>query len=252
MSLPRPTALIAEDEPLLRAELVELLGSLWPELAIVAQAATGFDAVRMLDEHRPSIVFLDIQMPGLSGLEVARKAGDRAHVVFVTAYDEYALAAFEEGAVDYLVKPIVASRVARAVQRLKARVAAPPADLARLLDALARTPAEPPSYLRWVNASVGTTIRLIDVEEVCYFKADLKYTVAVTATGESMLRKPIRELAEALDPRLFWQIHRSTLVNVKAVAGVTRDLRGRLRVKLKQRPEVLPVAESCVHLFRPT
>jgi len=245
-----PTALIAEDEPLLQAELAEVLGQLWPELRIVACTGDGMEALRLLVLHQPTILFLDIQMPSMSGLDVAKHAAARAHVVFVTAYDQYAIAAFDQGAVDYVMKPINLPRVATTVQRLKERVLQPPADLSNVLAELGQRRGESRSFLRWVNASVGTSIKLITVDEICYFKADSKYTLVVTSLGESLIRKPIKELSEELDPAMFWQIHRSTLVNVGAIAGVDRDLRGHLQVKLKQRPERLPVSESYTHLFR--
>jgi len=242
--------IVAEDEPLLRAELAEQLTKLWPELEIVGQAADGVEALRLLVIKKPDIVFLDIQMPGMTGLEVARQAAGRCHIVFVTAFDQYAIAAFEQGAVDYVMKPISLPRLATTVTRLKDRIALPPADLSSVVGQIQRQAVENKVYLRWVNASVGNTIKLITVEEICYFKADSKYTLVATPTAESLIRKPIRELTDELDPNLFWQIHRSTLVNVGAIAGVTRDVRGNLQVKLKQRPELLAVSESYNHLFR--
>jgi len=242
--------IIAEDEPLLRAELAEQLTKLWPDLEIVGQAADGVEALRLLVIKKPDIVFLDIQMPGMTGLEVARQAAGRCHIVFVTAFDQYAIAAFEQGAVDYVMKPISLPRLATTVTRLKDRIALPPADLSSVVGQIQRQSVENKVYLRWVNASVGNTIKLITVEEICYFKADSKYTLVATPTAESLIRKPIRELTDELDPNLFWQIHRSTLVNVGAIAGVTRDVRGNLQVKLKQRPELLAVSESYNHLFR--
>jgi len=244
------TALIAEDEPLLQEGLVEALAGLWPELDIVGRASDGIEALRLLVMHRPTVLFLDIQMPGMTGLEIARQAAGRCHIAFVTAFDQYAIAAFDEGAVDYVMKPINLGRLATTVQRLKDRIAQPPADLSGLLGQLARQKVEDKGYLRWINASVGTTIKLITVDEVCYFKADSKYTLVVTPGAESLIKKPLTELTDELDPSVFWQIHRSTLVNVNAVAGVTRDIRGHLQVKLKQRPELLPVSESYTHLFR--
>ncbi len=246
----RPTVLIAEDEPLLREELVEMLRKLWPELDVVAQTDDGIDALRLLTRHQPTVMFLDIQMPGMTGLEVAKQAAGRSHCAFVTAYDQYAIAAFDQGAVDYVMKPVSLPRLATTVQRLKGRVGSTPADLSNLLTDLARQKSESRSYLRWVNASVGTSIKLITVEEICYFRADTKYTLVVTPGAESLIRKPIKELVDELDPNLFWQIHRSTLVNVNAIAGVTRDMRGHLQVKLKQRTEALPVSEGYTHLFR--
>jgi len=245
-----PTALIAEDEPLLADELADSLGRLWPELEIVARARDGIEAVRMVDEHRPDVVFLDIQMPGMTGLDVAKQLGTRAHVVFVTAFDQHAITAFEQGAVDYVLKPVAVPRLATAVSRVKERLGRAPADLSGLLRDLAAQRGDGRNYLRWVNASVGQTIKLITVEEICYFKADSKYTLVVTPTAESLIKKPIRELCDELDPGQFWQIHRSTLVNVNYVAGVSRDFRGHLQLKLKQRNETLPVSESYNHLFR--
>jgi DNA-binding LytR/AlgR family response regulator len=247
---PSVTALVAEDEPLLQQELCESLATLWPELAIAGRACNGIEALRLLALHRPTVLFLDIQMPGLTGLDVAKQAAGRAHVVFVTAYDQHAIAAFDQGAVDYVMKPVSLPRLAATVQRLKDRIAQPPADLSGILASLALQRGEARGYLRWVNASAGTTIKLITVDEICYFKADAKYTLVVTHAAESLIKKPIKELTDELDPQQFWQIHRSTIVNVSSIAGVTRDLSGHLKVKLKQRPELLPVSESYTHLFR--
>lgn len=244
-----PTALVAEDEATLRHQLVEQLGQLWPDLTIVAEAADGVQALRLLDEHRPDVLFLDIQMPGATGLEVARQASGRCHVVFVTAYDEYAVAAFEQGAVDYVLKPISAARLFTTVSRLKQRFAAPPARLDAVLDRIGGG-APQKTYLRWINASVGQNLKLITVDEIAYFQADNKYTRVVTGDGEALIRKPLKELVEELDPQQFWQIHRSTLVNASAIAGVTRDFRGRMLVKLKRRDDALLVSDSYTHLFR--
>lgn len=245
-----PTAVIAEDEPVLRTQLRELLGAVWPGLQIVATAEDGLQAARALQEHAPDVLFLDIQMPGLSGLEVARQASGQHHVVFVTAYDQYAVAAFEEGAVDYVVKPLNAGRLSTACARVKSRLSAAPADLENLLRVLARMSVPGQSYLRWINASMGADVKLITVDEVHYFQADTKYTRVVTAGGESLIRKSLKELLDELDPALFWQIHRSTVVNVGAIAGVARDFTGRLTVKLKDRKETLAVSQPFAHLFR--
>jgi DNA-binding LytR/AlgR family response regulator len=242
------TAIVAEDEATLRQQLVEQLGQLWPELTIVAEAADGIAALRLLGEHRPDILFLDIQMPGATGLEVARQVNGRSRVVFVTAYDEHAVTAFEQGAVDYVLKPISAARLFTTVTRLKERLASPPPRLDAVLPAIA--PATTKNYLRWINASVGQNLRLITVDEIAYFQADSKYTRVVTADSEALIRKPLKELADELDPNQFWQIHRSTMVNVANVAGVTRDFRGRMLVKLKGRNETLQVSDSYTHLFR--
>lgn len=245
----RPRALIAEDEPRLREQLAERLANLWPELEIAAIVGNGVDAVQALDRHRPNILFLDIQMPGLSGLDVARYASNRCHVAFITAYDEYAIAAFEQGAVDYVLKPFTTARLATAIGRLKDRLVVPPADLSELLARLSGI-ANQGSYLRWINASVGKVVKLITVDEICYFQADNKYTLVVTPQSESLIQKTIKELSDDLDPQIFWQIHRSTLVNVNAIASVDRNVRGRVSVKLKERNESLPVADAYVHLFR--
>jgi DNA-binding LytR/AlgR family response regulator len=186
----------------------------------------------------------------MTGIDVARHASGRCHVVFVTGYDQFAIAAFDQGAVDYVLKPVTLPRLATTLARLKERLARPPADLSGVLRQLGATARDAKNYLRWVNASVGQTIKLITVDEICYFKADSKYTLVVTAANESLIKKPIKELIDELDPQLFWQVHRSTLVNVNAIAGVTRDYRGHLQVKLKQRPEQLAVSESYMHLFR--
>jgi DNA-binding LytR/AlgR family response regulator len=245
----QPRALIAEDEPKLREQLAERLTQLWPELELVAAVGDGNDAVRALEQHRPNILFLDIQMPGLSGLDVARYASNRCHVVFITAYDEYAVAAFEQGAVDYVLKPFNAARLGVAIGRVKEKLATPPADLSELLLRLTGI-SHQGSYLRWINASLGKAVRLITVDEICYFQADNKYTRVVTPNAESLIHKPIKDLAEELDPAVFWQIHRSTLVNVNAIESVGRNARGALFVKLKQRAESLPVSDAYVHLFR--
>ena len=231
----------------MREELAELLGSLWPELDLVAQAGDGIEALRALEAHAPDVLFLDIQMPGLTGLEVARQASGRCHVVFVTAYDQHTLAAFEQGAADYVLKPANAARLATTVTRLKERIGRQAPALEGLLRELGGGSR---GFLRWINASHGQAVRVITVDDVCYFQADSKYTRVVTASEESLIRKPIKELCDELDPACFWQIHRSTIVNVHAVAGVVRDLRGRTQVRLRKRQELLPVSEGYVHLFR--
>src|SRR5687767_10985387 len=195
--------------------------------------------MRALATCAPDVMFLDIQMPGINGLEVAAAASGRCHVVFVTAYDRYAVSAFEQGAVDYVMKPPSSARIAQAVQRVRERLATRPANLEGLLEQLAgRLDGKRPEYLRWVTASQGSETRLITVEEIHYFRSDSKYTMVATADQESLIRIPIRELAERLDPALFWQIHRGTLVNVNCIAGVARDFRGHLQLRLKQRSEM--------------
>lgn len=248
---------IAEDEELLRNALSKLLAQAWPQLRIVAECEDGGSALEAIAEHQPEVAFLDIRMPGLTGLEVAEavvEASPKTQIVFVTAYDQYAIDAFDKGAVDYLLKPISPERLAATVQRLQARLAqgAPDAEaLAALVRQLgARLPAGPAEPLVWVTASAGKDTRLIMVDDVAYFQADHKYTVVMTADGESLLRKPIRELLEVLDPAIFKQIHRSTIVNLKAIASIARDDTGKGTVKLKSRPETLTVSQPFMALFR--
>jgi DNA-binding LytR/AlgR family response regulator len=248
---------IAEDEELLRNELSKLLAQAWPQLQIVAECEDGGSALEAIAEHQPEVAFLDIRMPGLTGLEVAAAASEASpgtQVVFVTAYDQYAIDAFDKGAVDYLLKPISPERLAATVQRLQTRLAqgAPDAEaLAALIRQLgARLPAGPAEPLVWITASAGKDTRLIMVDDVAYFQADHKYTVVMTVEGESLLRKPIRELLEVLDPAIFKQIHRSTIVNLKAIASIARDDTGKGMVKLKSRPETLTVSQPFMALFR--
>ncbi len=243
-------AVIAEDEPVLREELRRALADLWPELVVCAEAPDGVEALKAVEAHAPDILFLDIEMPAMSGLEVARFVGGKCHVVFVTAYDKYAVAAFEQGAIDYVMKPFSPARIATALARVKERAAGVPANLDGLLKALAEAGKGTREHLRWITASVGSEIRLITVEEICYFQADNKVTLVITADAESAIRRTIRELNAELDPEVFWQIHRSTLVNINAVSGVHRDLGGQLRVRLKNRPETLLVSSTYVSLFK--
>jgi DNA-binding LytR/AlgR family response regulator len=243
-------AVIAEDEPVLRYELRNTLAKLWPELMICSEAQDGIEALHALETHAPDILFLDIQMPGMSGLEVARQASGKCHVAFVTAYDKYAVAAFEQGAVDYVMKPFSPARLATTVSRLKEKVQCTPANLDGLLKALADATKGAKEYLRWITASQGKDLRLITVDEICYFQADHKYTLVVTPEQQSLIRRPIRELIDELDPQMFWRIHRGTVVNVNAIGGMHREIGGRLRVKLKQCKETLLVSESYEHLFR--
>ncbi|MFD2365646.1 LytR/AlgR family response regulator transcription factor [Pseudoduganella sp. GCM10020061] len=249
------SCVIAEDEALLRDALVQMLGEAWPELEIVAAVDDGGAALEAIDRLKPDVAFLDIRMPGLTGIEVAgamASASPGTQIVFVTAYDQYAIDAFDKGAVDYLQKPVSKDRLAHTVARLKARAGADAAKLAELLKVLA--PAMPPKArhepLVWLTASTGTETRLIMIEDVAYFQSDSKYTVVMTSQGESLLRKPIRELLEVLDPAVFKQIHRSTIVNLRAIASVTRDETGRGVVKLKNRPETLTVSQPFMALFK--
>jgi DNA-binding LytR/AlgR family response regulator len=241
-------ALIAEDEPLLAAEIREELGRLWPELSICAIVHDGHAALREIDHHQPQVLFLDVQMPGPSGIEVARVAGTRAHIVFITAFDHYAVQAFEEGAVDYLLKPLDPARLARALRRVKDRLTRPPSDLSGLLERLQRGPAT--ERLRWITVLHGRDVQLITVEDVCYFRADNKYIAVVTADGESLITTPLKELVERLDPVVFWQIHRGVIVNVNSIKSVRRTLAGHLELHLKQRTETLRVSAANAHLFK--
>jgi DNA-binding LytR/AlgR family response regulator len=249
---------IAEDEALLREALVQLLAAAWPELEVAAACEDGGAALEAIAAHQPDVAFLDIRMPGLSGLEVAAALAEcspRTQVVFVTAYDQYAIDAFERGAVDYLQKPVAPERLAATVRRLKTRAAAGGADPAALAAMLRQLGAGLPAAERapplvWLTASAGTETRLIMVDDIAYFQSDTKYTVVMTAEGEALLRKPIRELLEVLDPAIFKQIHRSTIVNLKAIASIARDDMGRGVVRLKTRPETLAVSQPFMALFR--
>jgi len=243
-----PTALIAEDEPMLRAQLKSRLAEAWPELAIIAEAANGADALAMVDAHQPDIVFLDIRMPVKSGIEVARALEGRCHAVFVTAYDEYAVTAFDEGAVDYVLKPVSPERIAKVVARLKSRLASAPLDLTAVLARLAAR--EGGGFLKWIRASLGATMKLVDVVDVLYFQAEDKYTKVVTAAGDAHIKKPIKELFEELDPETFWQIHRATIVNLRAVAKIERDWRDQPVISLRDRDEKLTVSRTFAHRFK--
>jgi len=244
------TAVIADDEPLLRASLKAALGQAWPELEIVAEAANGAEAVHAVREHQPAFVFLDIEMPVMNGLEAARAIGEQAHVVFVTAYDRYAVEAFERGAVDYVLKPASLERLAETVKRLKTRLGKPAAPLDDLLGELARRIAPGADRLQWLQASLGNTLKLVNVDEVVYFQSDTKYTRVVTKDAEALVKKTLRELAAELDARHFWQVHRGTIVNIRAIASVTSDDTGRREITLKDRPEKLEVSRTFAHLFK--
>jgi DNA-binding LytR/AlgR family response regulator len=262
-----PRAVLADDERLMREQMRARLGEVWPELEVVAEAKNGLEAVQAVQANQPEIVFLDIRMPGLTGVEAARQIAqlefdDDAllpEIVFVTAYDQYAIEAFEQGVADYVLKPAERDRLALTVERLKKRLAtrgtvdaAPSAPIQQLLHKLSAhvSPAGGPGYLKWIQASVGSTIQMIPVADVLFFISDEKYTRVQTPQIEALIRKPIKELVDELDPQLFWQIHRSTLVNVNAVAGVARDFRGRQIVSVKGHPEKLEVSRSYAGLFK--
>ncbi len=243
-----PRALLAEDEPLLRAQLKAKLREVWPELAIVAEAGNGDEALRLTLEHEPDVAFLDIRMPEKSGVEVARELDGRCHIVFVTAYDEYAVTAFDEGAVDYVLKPVTAERLARVAQRLRTRLAATPLDLSAVIAKLAEHQAAAP--LKWIRASLGNAMKLIPIEDVLYFQAQDKYTQVVTRDGDALIRKPIKELYDELDPESFWQIHRGTIVNLRAIASVERDWRDQPVITLRDREEKLTVSRTFAPRFK--
>jgi DNA-binding LytR/AlgR family response regulator len=306
MSSPPPRAVLADDERLMREQLRERLQQAWPELQIVAEAKNGLEAVQLVQQHAPDIVFLDIRMPGLTGVEAARQiaqlhlvgnAQDHAtpdttpeapisepwlpEVVFITAYDQYAVEAFEQGVADYVLKPAEPERLKLTVERLKKRLALrgtgadglahTQADseaqdghgalrqegpngprMQQLLHQLSHqlNPGGAPARLQWIQAAVGSAIQMIAVDEVLFFISDEKYTRVQTAQVEALIRKPIKELIDGLDPQQFWQIHRSTLVNVKAISGVTRDFRGRQIVSVKGHREQLEVSRSYAGLFK--
>jgi len=242
-------ALIAEDEPMLRAQVRSRLSDAWPDLSEIIEAENGEHALALVLERAPDVVFLDIRMPRKSGLDVARALAGRCHVVFVTAYDEYAIAAFDEGAIDYLLKPVTAERMAKVVARVKARLASPPLDLAALLRKLAARD-EATAPLKWIRASLGNTMQMIAVADVVYFRAEDKYTKVVTRDAEALIRKPIKDLYDELDQETFWQIHRATIVNLQAIARIERDFRDQPVITLKSRPERLTVSRTFAHRFK--
>ena len=249
------TCVVAEDEALLRRSLLEQLQRAWPALRVVAECDDGASALEAIAEHRPEVAFLDIRRPGLSGRGVAAASAEASpgtRIGFVSAYDQYAVDSFERGAIDYLLKPISAERLDATVQRLQARGGSDAVALAALLERIGplRPREDAPPPLTWITASAGRETRLVLVEDVAYFRADNKYTTVVTEEGEALLRTPIRDLLEVLDPTMFKQIHRSTIVNLKAIAGITRDDSGRGTVRLKSRPETLAVSQTFMPLFR--
>jgi len=250
-----PKAIIADDEEQLRIYLRSKLSGLWPELDICAEAENGLKALELIDKNRPEIAFLDINMPGLSGLEVARSITCDCRVVFITAYDQYAIEAFENEAIDYLLKPVGQERLAKTVKRLQQQIAdrpPSPADLALTLERFMATMKnrEAPGFLKWIKVRHGEDLRLISVGEVCYFKAEDKYTVVKTPTGESLIKKSIQQLATALDPDQFWRIHRGTIINVNFIDRINRSFAGRMTIKLEDLPETLTVSRSYSHLFK--
>ena len=252
------TAIIAEDEPILRAQLKSKLAKLWPELTVVADVGDGELALEAIAEHRPHFAFLDIRMPEMTGVEVARSlAGNRdlkCHVVFVTAYDEYAVQAFEANAVDYVLKPYSDERLQTAIDRLKQRLATapmpPPQDLVALVASIAAKMNPGGEKLKWIKASVGSTLKLIPIEDVLFFQSGEKYTLVATREMDALIRTPIKEILDGIDPDRYWQIHRATIVNAAAIESVSRDFRGQATVKVKGRKENLIVSRPFSHLFK--
>ena len=245
------TALIAEDEPLMRERLLGALKLVWPELIIAGVANNGVEAVDLWNQHRPDVAFLDIRMPGKTGLEVAAEIGDAAHIVFITAFDEYAVQAFENGAADYLLKPVETDRLATAVARVKKRLNSAPADLTGLLGHLLNQNAKSTaSKLKWIRASLGNHTKLINVEEVLFFQSDTKYTRIVLKESEALVRTPLKELIDGLDEEIFWQVHRGTIINANAIDRAVREGPEKLVVHIKGHKEKLPVSRQYFHLFK--
>lgn len=254
------SALIVDDETPMRAQLIARLKEVWPELHIIAEAGNGIAAIEQAELHQPDIIFLDIRMPGKSGIEAARQLSQQAHIVFVTAYDEYAIEAFKHGAMDYLLKPVDAERLRMTCERLKQRLvakkpASPDTEKADQIETMLRqimqhSQGGKPDYLRWIQASVGTSLRMVSAKEILFFRSDEKYTRVQTEHAEFLIRKSLKELEDELDPDEFWRIHRSTLVRVDAIAEVTRDFRGRQLIQLKGHPEKLEVSRNHSHLFQ--
>ncbi|HEY9101579.1 LytTR family DNA-binding domain-containing protein [Chitinimonas sp.] len=256
---PAPTAVIADDERLMREQIVARLKEAWPELVIAGEATNGREAVAMVRTQQPDIAFLDIRMPEMTGVEAARAISDLCHVVFVTAYDQYAIEAFQQGAVDYLLKPADPERLKLTVERLKSRLDKKPEGMDALLDQLAQrlggaaaavVENKPKEYLRWIQVSVGNAIRMIPTEDILFFRAEDKYTRVQTTNFEGLIRKPIKELVDEIDPDEFWQIHRAILVKVDAIDQVTRDIRGQQIVQMRGSNEKLEVSRSFNHLFK--
>ncbi|HXR93206.1 MAG TPA: LytTR family DNA-binding domain-containing protein [Steroidobacteraceae bacterium] len=247
-----PSAVIAEDEPLIRGEIRDTLSSLWPELTLLAQVDNGIQALAALERLTPDILFLDIHMPGVNGLEVAQRLSGKVHVVFISAFDRYAIEAFEHGALDYVVKPVSPARMKITIERLKTRLRQPPADLSKIASLLKGIATTEPEYLKWLTVPHGSELRVVATAEISYLRADRKYTTLATSYGTFLINSSLREMKEKLDPKMFWQIHRSVIVNVGAIEVIYRTFRGALEVKLKDRSELLPVSAAHSHLFTQT
>lgn len=250
---PGLTALIAEDEGAQRQELRATLAALWPELEVVAECADGLAALEAIERFKPDIAFLDICMPGVSGIEVARMASADTHVVLITAFEQYAREAFDNGAVDYVLKPVKRERLATAIDRVKKRIAdGQRADLTSVFAALqGRLPATGARRISWISASVGDTIRMISIDEVLYFKSEDKYTCVASTGGTAHIRTPLKDLLAQLDPETFWQVHRSVIVRVSAIASLKRDDDGKLKIAIAGHRELLPVSAAFQDRFRP-
>ena len=249
------TAIVAEDEKALRTHLCAMLGKVWPELRIVGEAQNGPEALAIIEQHEPHVAFLDIRMPGLSGLEVSRRIPRPCRVVFVTAYDQYAVKAFENEALDYLLKPVSRERLAKTVTRLKRALARPDASALKNLEGIERVlmgleKRQAATFLKWIRVQHGAGLQLISVEEICYFQSSDKYTVVRTKTDEYLIRKPIKTLIQELDPQHFWQIHRGTIVNAACISSVSRSLTGKGTLRLKHIADSLTVSQTYMHRFR--
>jgi DNA-binding LytR/AlgR family response regulator len=248
-------AIIADDEKELRVYLRSMLSEVWPELIICGEAQNGKEALALMESMEPQVVFLDIKMPGVTGMDVAKRIAGTCRIVFVTAFDQYAVEAFEREAVDYLLKPVSKDRLIQTVERLKNQIntsVEPPDGLAGVVEQIiSRLPGRSGTdFLRWIKTQQKDTVRLIPAEEVDYFSADDKYTLVITKDGESLIKKSIKELAQELDPHQFWQIHRGTIVNVVRIDKMSRSITGRGMLKLKDRPELLTVSRGYLHLFK--
>ena len=248
-------AIIADCDESLMQELESLLAEVWPDLVVCGRATSGLEALELIDQHRPQLAFLEVRIPGICGMQVARKIGESCHVVFITAYDHYAVNAFESGAVDYLVKPVTHERLQRAIARVKKQLAAFPVPTAQVAQAVENLVAElqrtgRKEFLRWIRVQHRDGLRLIPVEDVCFFQAEDKYTRVVTRDGESLIKKPIKELVRELDPGKYWRIHRGTIVNVSQIDSVSRSHTGRGTIRLKDRQETLVVSRSYLHFFK--
>jgi DNA-binding LytR/AlgR family response regulator len=246
----RPTAILAEDELPQRRELRALLAELWPELDVVAECEDGLAALQALEAHQPDVAFLDIRMPGVSGIEVARAAGSRCQVIFITAYEEYALRAFDEGAVDYLQKPVARERLRLAIDRTRGRLGSSVPDMAALLDLVRLRLAPGKAGIKWITASVGNSVKMFPIDEVLFFQAQDKYTRVVTAESEGHIRTSLKELLPSLDSEEFWQVHRGVIVRVSAIDRVEKDEEGKLHLSVRGHREVLPVSSAFSHRFR--